>query len=127
MQDQVSTISRRIPCNKGKVAGAKPRCANMSGRSGRNFRAKVVLATLPCSIWQSTASFVAVMSSPSGSRMSPPAGTRRIALRSVKENRAASQIELSEQTRQAVNDYLKATNKRPGEFLFTGRRGPDRK
>jgi integrase len=29
---------------------------------------------------------------------------------------------LSEQTRQAVDDYLKATNKRPGEFLFTGRR-----
>jgi integrase len=35
-------------------------------------------------------------------------------------------FELSEQTRQAVDDYLKAANKRPGEFLFTGRRGPDR-
>src|SRR6202140_4587345 len=35
-------------------------------------------------------------------------------------------FELSEQTRQAVDDYLKATNKRPGEFLFTGRRGPNR-
>ena len=35
-------------------------------------------------------------------------------------------FELSEQTRQAVDDYLKATGKRPGEFLFTGRRGPDR-
>src|ERR1700722_9660686 len=33
-------------------------------------------------------------------------------------------FELSEQTRQAVDDYLKAGNKRPGEFLFTGRRGP---
>ena len=33
-------------------------------------------------------------------------------------------FELSEQTRQAIDDYLKATNKRPGEFLFTGRRGP---
>jgi integrase len=33
---------------------------------------------------------------------------------------------LSEQTRQAVDDYLRATGKRPGEFLFTGRRGPDR-
>ena len=29
-----------------------------------------------------------------------------------------------EQTRQAVDDYLKAANKRPGQFLFTGRRGP---
>jgi integrase len=35
-------------------------------------------------------------------------------------------FELSEQTRQAVDDYLKATGKRPGEFLFTGRRAPNR-
>jgi integrase len=35
-------------------------------------------------------------------------------------------FELSEQTRQAVDDYLKATAKRPGEFLFTGRRDPAR-
>jgi integrase len=35
-------------------------------------------------------------------------------------------FELSEQTRQAVDDYLRGTGKRPGEFLFTGRRGPDR-
>src|SRR5918995_3962504 len=33
-------------------------------------------------------------------------------------------FELSEQTRQAIDDYLKATSKKPGEFLFTGRRGP---
>ena len=35
-------------------------------------------------------------------------------------------FELSEQTRQAVDDYLKATAKRPGEFLFTGRRDTGR-
>jgi hypothetical protein len=33
---------------------------------------------------------------------------------------------LSEQTRHAVDDYLKAANKKPGEFLFTGRRGAER-
>ena len=32
-------------------------------------------------------------------------------------------FELTDQTRQAVDDYLKATGKKPGEFLFTGRRG----
>jgi integrase len=32
---------------------------------------------------------------------------------------------LSEQTRQAIDDYLKAANKRPGEFLFTGRLRPE--
>jgi integrase len=35
-------------------------------------------------------------------------------------------FELSEQTCKAVDDYLKATGKRSGEFLFTGRRGPAR-
>ncbi len=35
-------------------------------------------------------------------------------------------FELSEQTRQAVDDYLRVVNKRPGEFLFTGRRCPNR-
>src|SRR6202140_4083723 len=34
-------------------------------------------------------------------------------------------FELSEQTRQAVDDYLKAANKKSGGFLFTGRRGPN--
>ncbi|MGA7404469.1 MAG: integrase, partial [Pseudolabrys sp.] len=29
-------------------------------------------------------------------------------------------FELTEQTRQAVDDYLKVTRKKPGEFLFTG-------
>ena len=32
-------------------------------------------------------------------------------------------FELTDQTRQAVDDYLKAAGKRPGDFLFSGRRG----
>ena len=31
-------------------------------------------------------------------------------------------FELSEQTREAVDDYIRATRKKPGEFLFTSRR-----
>jgi integrase len=30
---------------------------------------------------------------------------------------------MTDQTRQAVDDYLKTAGKKPGEFLFTGRRG----
>ena len=30
---------------------------------------------------------------------------------------------MTDQTRQAIDDYLKAAGKKPGEFLFTGRRG----
>lgn len=33
-------------------------------------------------------------------------------------------FELSEQTRQAVDDYVKVANKKPGELLLAGRRGP---
>jgi integrase len=32
-------------------------------------------------------------------------------------------FELTEATREAVDDYLKATGKRSGDYLFTGRRG----
>jgi len=36
-------------------------------------------------------------------------------------------FELTEQTRQAVDDYIRAAGKKPGEFLFfAGRRGPGR-
>jgi hypothetical protein len=41
-----------------------------------------------------------------------------------KETGQPVRFEPSKQTRQAIDDYLKATNKRPGEFLFTGRSGP---
>ena len=33
-------------------------------------------------------------------------------------------FELSEQTRQSVDDYIRAAGRKPGEFLFVGRRGP---
>jgi integrase len=35
-------------------------------------------------------------------------------------------FELTEQTRQAIEDYLRASGKKPGEFLFTSRRQRDR-
>jgi integrase len=35
-------------------------------------------------------------------------------------------FELTDQTRQAVDDYLRAVGKKPGEFLFTSQRDPGR-
>ncbi len=35
-------------------------------------------------------------------------------------------FELTEQTRQSVDDYVRDAGKKPGEFLFPGRRGPGR-
>ena len=34
-------------------------------------------------------------------------------------------VELTEQTRQAVDDYVRAAAKKPGEFMFTGRPGSE--
>ena len=36
-----------------------------------------------------------------------------------------SLFELTEQTRQAVDDYLKAAGRKPGQVLFPGRRGQE--
>ena len=35
-------------------------------------------------------------------------------------------FEISEQTRQSIDDYLETKNKVPGDYLFTGHRGNDR-
>jgi integrase len=35
-------------------------------------------------------------------------------------------FEITEQTRQAIDDYLRLAYKKPGEFLFVGRKGKDR-
>lgn len=34
-------------------------------------------------------------------------------------------FEITEQTRQAIDEYIKAEGKKPGQFLFSGRRGAD--
>ena len=38
-----------------------------------------------------------------------------------RKTRRPVKFELAEQTRQAVEDYLRASGKKPGEFLFSGR------
>ncbi len=35
-------------------------------------------------------------------------------------------FEITEQTRQAVDEYLRAANRKPGQFLFSAQRRPDR-
>jgi integrase len=42
-----------------------------------------------------------------------------------RKTRRAVKFELTEQTRQAVEDYLRASGKKPGEFMFSGRRHVD--
>jgi integrase len=49
----------------------------------------------------------------------------RVTVRQKKTGKPV-RFELTEQTRQAIDDYLRATGKTPGKVLFAGRRGPDR-
>ena len=49
----------------------------------------------------------------------------RATVRQRKTGRSVK-FEITEQTRQAVDAYLKINRNKPGDFLFTGRRGPDR-
>ena len=45
----------------------------------------------------------------------------------VRQKKTGRQVkfELTDQTRQAVDDYLRASGKKSGEFLFTSRRRTD--
>ena len=61
------------------------------------------------------------MSSHFGSRTMHRAGSvDRATVRQKKTGRPV-RFELTEQTRQTVDDYIKAAGKKPGEFLFSGR------
>jgi integrase len=48
----------------------------------------------------------------------------RVTVRQTKTGRPV-RFELTEQTREAVDHYIEATDKKPGQFLFAGRRGCD--
>jgi len=71
-----------------------------------------------CSTWPSTVNFVAAMS---WRWQSTP---DRASVRQKKTGRPL-RFKLTGSTRQAIDDYLRATGKKPDEYLFTGRRGPN--
>ena len=130
MQDQVNATPapKRLPWNKGKLTGAKP-----------PLRAKHVWSIRTKPQIEGRARDLAMFNLAIDSKLR---GCDVVAIRvedvaaggyaadraTVRQKKTGRPVrfELSEQTRQAVDDYLKTANKRPGEFLFTGRRGPNR-
>jgi integrase len=130
MQDQVNATPapKRVPWNKGKLTGAKPPLRlkhvwsirtklQIKGRARDSamFNLAIDSKLRGCDVVAIRVEDVAA-----GGYTADRATVRQ------KKTGRPVRFELSEQTRQAVDDYLKATDKRPGEFLFTGRRGPDR-
>jgi integrase len=129
MQDQWNAIHkpRRVPWNKGKLTGAKPPLRpkhvwsirtklQIEGRARdlAMFNLAIDSKLRGCDVVAIRVEDVAAAGYTAD----------RATVRQKKTGRPV-RFELSEQTRQAVDDYLKATGKRPGEFSFTGRRGPD--
>src|SRR2546423_6110459 len=131
MQDQVNatpTPHKRLPWNKGRLTGAKPPLRpkhvwsirtklQIEGRARdlAMFNLAIDSKLRGCDIVAIRVEDVAA----SGYTAD------RATVRQKKTGRPV-RFELSEQTRQAVDDYLKAANKTPGEFLVTGRGGAER-
>lgn len=130
MQDQVKAAPspKRVPWNKGKLTGAKPPLRPKhvwSIRTKLQIDGRVrdlAMFNLAIDSKLRGCDVVAIRVED----IAPGGHTADRATVRQKKTRRPVRFELSEQTRQAVDDYLQATGKRPGEFLFTGHRGPER-
>src|SRR5438105_6493838 len=127
MQDQVNTAptpQKWLPWNKGKLTRAKP---PLRPKHVWSIRTKLQI--------EGHARDLAMFNLAIDSKLR---GCDVVAIRvedvaaggytadraTVRQKKTGRPVrfELTEQTRQAVDDYLKATGKVPGEFLFTSRR-----
>jgi integrase len=126
-QSNETFAPKRVPWNKGKLTGAKP---PLRPKHVWSMRTKLQI--------QGRARDLAMFNLAIDSKLR---GCDVVAMRvedvaaggytadraTVRQKKTGRPVrfELSEQTRQAVDDYLKVANKKSGDFLFTGRRGPD--
>ena len=127
-QDNINSPNpKRVPWNKGKLAGAKP---PLRPKHVWAIRTKLQVAGHK----RDLALFnLAVDSKLRGCDL-VSIRVEDIAPRSYAVDRASVRqkktghpvkFELTEATRQSLDDYLKATGKAPGQFLFSGRRRPN--
>src|SRR5262245_31012121 len=125
-EDNLATNIRRAPWNKGKLIGAKPplrpnqvwsiRTRLLIERRTRDlalFNLAIDSKLRGCDVVALRVEDVA----PNGYALD------RATVRQKKTGRPVK-FELTDQTRQAVDDLLKVDGKKRGEYLFDGRRGP---
>jgi integrase len=128
MQDNEDCICRRAPWNKGKLIGAKPPLRPkhvwsirtrllVEGRTRDRamFNLAIDSKLRGCDVVALKVEDVA----PNGYAVD------RATVRQKKTGRPVK-FELTDQTREAIDDYLRVTNRKVGEFLFTGRSGVGR-
>jgi integrase len=130
MQDQMNATSTptRVPWNKGKLTGAKPPLRPKHVWSirtklqiqGRTRDLAMFNLAIDSKLRDCDVVAIRVEDVAASGYTADRATVRR------KKTGRPVRFELSDQTRQAVDDYLRTAGKRPGEFLFTGHRGPDR-
>src|SRR3984893_2201042 len=128
MQDQLDatpTPHKRVPWNKDKVTGAKP---PLRPKHAWSIRTKLQI--------EGRARDLAMFNLAIDSKLrgcdvvaikveDVAAGGYTADRATVRQKKTGHPVkfELTEQTRQALDDYIKAARKQPGEFLFAGRRG----
>jgi integrase len=120
----IPAVSKHAPWNKGKITGAKPPLRpkhvwsirtklQVEGRTRdlAMFNVAIDSKLRGCDVVALKVDDVA------------PGGysADRATVRQKKTGRPVK-FELTESTRQAIDDYLRITGKKPGEYLFTGRR-----
>ena len=127
-QNAIVTSAKRTPWNKGKLTGAKPPLRpkhvwsirtklQVEGRTRdlAMFNLAIDSKLRGCDVVALKVEDIA----PSGYSVD------RATVRQKKTGQPV-RFELTEQTRQAVDHYLRVAGKKPGEFMFTARRGPGR-
>src|SRR5262245_40828985 len=123
-ENSITTPAKRIPWNKGKLTGAKPplrpkhvwaiRTKLQMERHTRDlalFNLAIDSKLRGCDVVAVKVDDVA----PNG------CAADRATVRQRKTGRPV-RFELTEQTRQAIDDYIRIAGKKSGEFLFAGRR-----
>src|SRR5476649_1994999 len=124
-QEPIPLAPKRTPWNKGKLTGAKPPLRpkhvwsirtklQVEGRTRdlAMFNLAIDSKLRGCGVVALKVEDVA----PSGYSID------RATVRQKKTGQPV-RFELTEQTRHAVDDYLRATGRKPGQVLFPGRRG----
>ena len=125
MTEVSSVVSKRVPWNKGRIVGANPPLRPKhvwSIRSKLRVEGRVRDLALFNLAIDSKLRGCDVVSLKVEDIARSGYAADRATVRQKKTGRAVK-FELTEATRQAVDDYLKEADKRPGDYLFTGRRG----
>jgi integrase len=126
--DAIPQVAHREPWNKGKFTGAKP---PLRPKHVWSIRSKLQIAgrTRDLAMFNLAIDSKLRGCDVVGLKVEDVAPHGHAVDRGTVRQKKTGQpvrFEMTEQTREAVDSYIAAADKKPGEFLFCGRRGRDR-